>query len=478
MKKSNIIIFVFVIFFFGFVCGEENNNGIKFTVSAEGLSAIENTLIPILEHYLSDLQLPNPAPQEVGTPIGKVTIEASNIYISKIDVDDYSVNLIAGSGFEMNFKKLTLQLKFDWKFRQHIWPHTHASGDGEAGTDDTSITAEIEVFINNQRPLGKTKNFHIDIKNLKIKLHHAGLFSWLLNVFIGAFKFIFKDLIQNALNNAVPSLIDDGLASALGSFPVQASLGTIATIHFPFNSVTTTSDYISFAIEGLTTEYQQPDVNNTPFLPVTMPNSLTSQYGQIFISDWLFNTMLYTLGQQNLLSFAIAQQTLPAENQQLLNTTSWKSILPALYRNYPDQPMRLQFTEEKQHLPFVNFTQTAGASATIPGFMSVQVTKNNTEAFVLQGVIDFALNITVDSQKMLILPQIGNLDVQFSLFSSNIGNFSTLPLKATIKSVLEVGVPVVNAILRKGIPIPNIQGLQFVQPQLIFHQGYFDISSS
>ena len=107
--------------------------------------------------------------------------------------------------------------------------------------------------------------------------------------------------------------------------------------------------------------------------------------------------------------------------------------------------------------------------------MTVNVVGSGT-AFVLEGDIIVALNISIVSNTIHVA--IENVDVNFSLYSSNIGQFSTLPLRTLIKSVLSVGIPIINKLLAPGIPIPVIAGLSLVNPEIVWSNDYFMIGSN
>jgi hypothetical protein len=194
---------------------------------------------------------------------------------------------------------------------------------------------------------------------------------------------------------------------------------------------------------------------------------------QTFISDFMFNTALFTLYSENYLDFTISQSELPPADQYLLNTNAWKDAVPALYKDYPNAPMNLTFSAGST--PYVNFSATAIASATIPGFMAVNII-NAGNAFVLEGNIFVQLNISIVSNTIHV--EIANVDVSFTLYSSNIGQFSTLPLRSLIKTILSIGIPVINKILAPGLPIPSIAGLSLVNPEIVWSNNFFMVGSN
>lgn len=452
--------------------GQEQPGGLEFGLSQAGLTTVTDVTVEVLQQGLTNLQLPDQTDKAL-TPIGYVTINVTQLYITTVEIQGFSVNIVPGTGFSLVMNPCVIDLTFDWNWRQDLWPHASEDGTGTGGSN-AKITATTTLGVSNGRPSADVSALNIDLSDFEFHLK-GSIVTWFLDIFIDIFKPIIKDIVQHELNKQVPAILNQELNAALSTFPTSLAIFDILEFYYPFQSFTASSSILSWSMEGLASAVGQPQ-NLSPFSMPSMPVSLSPlTMAEIFISDFMFNTALYTLYTEGLLNFAVSQSQLPPSMQYLLNTNEWKLAVPALYRAFPNSPMQLVFSPDAS--PFVNFSASEAASATLPGFMTVNIVGNGT-AFVLQGTVNLDLNISVSSGTNTIHVAVESVSVVFDLYSSNIGSFSTIELRSIINTVLAVGIPIVNKMLSPGLTIPTIKGLSLINPQLIWNDGFFMIGSN
>jgi len=108
------------------------------------------------------------------------------------------------------------------------------------------------------------------------------------------------------------------------------------------------------------------------------------------------------------------------------------------------------------------------------------VVQNGTlqNAFVLNLQINVVADFSFDKSGLLH----GKVTIptfDMNLFSSEIGKFSLLQLQIAFNTLINVIIlPTVNSLLNKGIPLPSFHGIELVNPQLEFGDGFMFISTS
>jgi hypothetical protein len=188
---------------------------------------------------------------------------------------------------------------------------------------------------------------------------------------------------------------------------------------------------------------------------------------QIAIDTFVFNSAFHTAFKKDVFHKVITEENRPSSFPLPLNTAAFK-IVPALYKAFPDAPMKLDilFGEQPQ-------------VAAVPGKASVKLPVAVNVACLVSGSWKQAFTVRVDAAGALsmsigtlgsgqaIFAQIASVTSSFSIVNSAIGDFDLSLLNTVLNYVLNsIVVPTVNADLLAGIPFPSVQGLSLSNTRL------------
>jgi len=98
-------------------------------------------------------------------------------------------------------------------------------------------------------------------------------------------------------------------------------------------------------------------------------------------------------------------------------------------------------------------------------------------AFILNGTILMNATVAVSSSNKIV-PTLYLIEVDFSLYQTNIGPFSISILDALLNTLFADGlIPIVNGLLSVGFPIPVVQNVELVNTTIGWGSHYLYIST-
>ena len=170
----------------------------------------------------------------------------------------------------------------------------------------------------------------------------------------------------------------------------------------------------------------------------------------------------------------------PKELPIKLNTASFKDIIPELYNKYPNMGIELGIrTTKPPHLQI----NPGSANRTAVGEIIVQVILPNNE---LQPVFTLGLSVVTNiffwihskSLDQIVSGNVTLLKFNFDVTSSNIGSFSVEHLNKAVNYLVDLFViKAFNYFGTKGIAVPLVDGVSFINPKIQFGEGYILTSS-
>merc|ERR1711934_292822 len=84
----------------------------------------------------------------------------------------------------------------------------------------------------------------------------------------------------------------------------------------------------------------------------------------------------------------------------------------------------------------------------------------------------------LNGSSQLLIGQLTELQCPLTLVKSDVGTVDVAGLSMLVSSVLNsVALPAANKILAKGFPIPTLEGVEFVNSQLNFGDGYVELAT-
>nr|TKW33757.1 hypothetical protein SEVIR_2G260700v2 [Setaria viridis]TKW33765.1 hypothetical protein SEVIR_2G260700v2 [Setaria viridis] len=249
------------------------------------------------------------------------------------------------------------------------------------------------------------------MKELDITLNGGA--SWFYQVFIDAFS----NHIRTSVENAIMKKIMEGalkLDSFLGNLPKKIDLDSVAAMNVTFvNDPIFKRSSVEFDIDGLFIPSDETAVPRGMLLgdiKFALPLGSSSKMLWISLDEDVFNSVSALYFKGGLLQRMVDK----IPDQFLLNTASWRFLVPQLYRKYPDDSMLLNI------------------SATSPPSVRISVGR-------IDATVDLDVTVNVlDFGK--IVP---------------VACMSVTVLRILLKNLF---VPYVNSYLEQGFQLPIIKG--------------------
>jgi len=295
-------------------------------------------------------------------------------------------------------------------------------------------------------------------------------------LFVNDFSGKIASAVANALQNAINQNIEVKANGVLAQLPVEEPIGnTGVEIDFELiSNPTFASNYLSLPELGefyIIAQHQEcPDPRPT------IPDVVTNQMVQMIVSEFVANSAGFAFLKDGQLQVSITDSDIPSWAPIRLNTSDWKTLVPNLYKVFPNLMMVLHLDEtEEGNAVFSSDGLLINAYGDI-GVMVVEENGTQVEAFTLSGTMTTSGIAILTGQ--VISGNLTFLRANFSLAHSNIGFFDVTILDDLINLLLSDGVvPAVNARLKKGFTLPTVPGLDFVNPSIGYGDKYIYVTT-
>jgi len=311
----------------------------------------------------------------------------------------------------------------------------------------------------------------------KFDITLSGGASWLYNFFIGIFQSNIKSAVESSLSAAIKQNINDNANKAFATLPVIQKVNDNLEIDYAMvQLILYTSDYLTTSHKG---EFFNPKQRLTsPGTASVMPNSVDStRQLQILLSEYSANSALFVFQQETLVQGVITEADLPPNSPVRLNSSdlAWLILAPGIPKSFPD--MAMQLLVESSEDPVVSMT-TEGGSVNATGNLTVQVILPNGtlfNAFTLSGTAFCQANASVVAQNVSV--ELIYLGANVSLESSQVGTVLMSMINTLMGQLGKFVVPMLNKKLEPGFPIPSVDGVSFVDPEVTWHDGFVMIAT-
>ncbi len=459
--------------------------GSKLTLDGSTLTYFQEKILPIVVQEIKTTKIQDIS-QEVDTPIGHVYLYGSNIQIQTFNVNGLTVKIAPNQGISIYLQDGAIQMTMNWRYKEKSFPHV-----SDSGTADIRVSVAVSMLLQvtldpiKSIPVVTVTQVQANINSFDLKLHGGA--SWLYNVFISAFSNSIKSAIKDAIQQQIPATVNEQVSQLIAQLsfvmPLPAPLNTshiavdyrASEIHFD------AQNYMTFGTQGTFIDMDH-QIEPYPTAPSEMPDRVTSQPLNIFISDYVFNSASYMCYAKQLFKFVVTNAMLPSTVPVKLNTLYFKYILPQLYTKYPN--MDMQIVLEASSAPRFALSTKSGVDLLVDVEAQFQViTNNQTSPVTTQEVFTFDLLAELDASVSLLNSTTLALNFtyvqsKFSVKDSQVGPinvqwFDTL-LRWTVEYFL---VPFVNQYGKAGVPIPTVQQFTLVKPSILYGDGYVAIST-
>ncbi|CAL5063778.1 unnamed protein product [Urochloa decumbens] len=291
------------------------------------------------------------------------------------------------------------------------------------------------------------------MKELDITLNGGA--SWFYQVFIDAFS----NHIRSSVENAITQKIMEGalkLDSFLGNLPKKINLDSVAAMNVTFvNDPLFKSSSVEFDIDGLfipSNETTAPRDMLLGDIEFALPFGSSSKMLWISLDEDVFNSVSALYFKAGLLQRMV--ERIP--DQFLLNTASWRFLIPQLYKKYPDDNMLLNISAISPPSVRINVGR-------IDATVELDITVNVLDFGKIVPVACMSVSVAVSGAAAVSGNNLGGrveLDYfSFTLKWSQVGKLHTVLVQTVLRTFLKnLFVPYVNSYLEQGFPLPIIKG--------------------
>jgi len=460
----------------------EVNPGLRTTVSNDGIDYARKVSQPILIEEVKKLTLPD-IEEKVHTPVGKVKFSITNMHLTEFNISKSSIVMTAPNIATVSISGMSVKLYLNWRYKKTVF-HAHVGDHGHADVHtkgaSTKISAQIGRDPKTGAPTVTISDTGFDVGDLNIKLHGGA--SWLYNFFIKVFKGKIRSSINKELRSKLSSTIGTMVKKALASVPMSHDFGNGMSLCYALaDRPSVISDFGGRFVAGSVAESYatKEGRGKSPFKPSPMPNTTaTSAPGpmlELFVNDYAINTLSYAFVHSGNTNMQIDQKNAPEEMKPMLVSDYYIKAAPGLVKKYGSNiPIRIDFAVTQ--VPTV-LMQPEGFAMNTAASLGLDVFINNTYTKVL------ALNLSTfvrGNASIKGTSLVGHLDVASitaTLQASSIGDVSIPDMQDVVKVTVNLASKQVNAVLAKGVPLPVVKGVSFVDPKIVWGQNYVVIAT-
>lgn len=460
------------------------NPGFRVGITEKGLDYGRKVGVSILESSLRDLDIPDLTGKvKIDFKLGHITFTWT---VSKVQIQSLTIpssSLTPGSnGLTLKASGISSTTNGHINVNDgHDFPHISASTDLDITFSSVSFSVSI-LFGNDSSGSATAKASGCSASVGDAHVHFHGGSSWIYKVVdkIANFDKMLKDKFTPTFCSGISDAINKQLNHALETAPVIVKVDKFAEINYALvGSPVYTANSILTLHKGEFQAIAHPA--EAPFSPPPLPPfNDTSQMMYIWLTDYVVNTAGLVYHDSGFLAYNVTPSMVPKQLPLQLNTSSFRLVIPALYNKYPNMAMLLTVKTTK---PPQMHIYPNSANLTVIGEVNVQaILPNKTvqSAFIMSLTVDMNAYAWVhpNGTKQVISANVTLLKFNFGIVSSNIGTISTDPLNKAVEFLVNLFViPVANTYGGRGLEIPLVDGISFINPKISFGNGYIQVSS-
>jgi len=456
-----------------------NKVGVKVTVSQGALSYLKDQMLPAAEAAALSATIPDMSSRTSVPVVGDVDVTMKNMKLNRLNVGSSSIDLNSGNAVSVSISDLSMDLTLNWHYRECSWPHVSDSGSGDASTSHSSGRVAFVVGSDSTgHPTAKISSCKLDMSDLDITLHGGA--SWLYNAIISLFHGNIVDALQDAVCDTLTGDVQKQLDEILADIPVQQPVGNYLAIDYSLsgaNGIVITPEQFLIASSAGEFYPRNGHPGGAPGQPVEMPDNVTNKHFQIFASEFSAESFGFACVKTGLTEMLVTKDMAPTAAQAFFVTDFYQQYAPGLVDIYGSGKDVALFLAIHQS-PDIFLTQAKGVDLKAGVEMTVRCQNTSgmfEDAFTVLLTCDVAAVANVNGT--IISGELTDVSATATLVSTHVGNVDVNGFNDLIQFALTVGVDAVNTILAKGTPLPSMQGLDFIEPSILYRDGYLIVTT-
>lgn len=451
--------------------------GAKMTLLSSGINHVATQVLPYIVEQVKTTPIPDQHGSTSVSILGTIDYDVTSIHIGTFTVGSLTVATSSSQDFSASVGGVGITVHFNWHWRMKSWPHTSDSGNADGSTSGSSVQATVHISLQNGKPVLSTASTTVNLNNFNINVH-SGWTEWLYDLLISLFNGSIRDSIKSSLRDSIRDAINKAANEAIESVDFVQKVDSTSEVDFSLTSQALTDKYLSFGSKG--EFYWQNHHSECPAPAASMPDAFNGEMVQTMLSDFVANSAAYTYYQAGQLQYLLTSADVPPNSPIKLNTTSFRFIIPQLYQQFPNCAMQV-LLEATQ--PPTTQIRNSGILAQIIGAMDVEVIQPNGTVFsaftiAVQVATAGKVGVVPKQSENIITGELEYLNLTMKLAHSNIGNININILNTLVEALVKgMVVPYLNQYLAAGFPIPHVDGVTWLNPQIALQDGYVVIST-
>ncbi|XP_072169071.1 bactericidal permeability-increasing protein-like [Diadema setosum] len=454
------------------------NPGFKARITQKGLNFLRDLGLETLRDKIQHLTIPDVSGR-ASVKVGHINYEVKNIRITSFNIPTafLTTNPSAG-GLRLTTSGISLSVHGNWHYKSTGFIHVSDSGSFDARASSISMALSIRVGVDSTgRPTISSArsdcSFHVSGMNVDL---HGGA-SWLYNLFDHKIADSLKDSVNKKVCPEVLDAVNIQLENKLKTLKMEARFLHVADIDYTlvappvFNGSVNTAHKGEVYAHGSKTECPLP-------VPGVRADSDTSRMVFLWITDYLPNSAGYVLQEVGYLQYNVTKDNVPEAEKDYLNTGNfaYKFAIPQLNFMYPSMDMQINIKSTK---PPVITMKENGISANLVGeFSPYAILPNKTLAYLFTLKVSIAAEVSVSFKDNNITWSLSSLSTDISRVKTEIGWFSSTLLEVAVNSAITLYfLPLMNQIGGVGVPLPQIDDLDFSNPVVTHGQNFIKIGT-
>jgi len=328
------------------------------------------------------------------------------------------------------------------------------------------------------RPTAKISQCKVGINNLDI--HLSGGASWLYNVLISLFKGSLEKSIANTVCKQLTEDVQPLIDNTLATIPIQKPIGSGLAVDYGLSkNGVVVDDNGSLSLSSVGEFYaEKKGPGYTPGAPCAMSLSGKLPMIEVLVSEWTFQSVSTGSLYAGILSMDIDKDNAPSIAAAFFVSGTYKDNVPGLVSRYGfDAEMAI--SASASNAPKILITSADGvtvkASASLEFLVKNSTTSKFDSAFSVVLTVQLSAKVAVKNNN--ITGELSIDDLKAEAGTSSVGKINIDGMTDILTFVASMGTDLINQKLDDGIPLPSVSGLTYINPQIVFKDGFLSVSS-
>jgi len=449
-----------------------------------GVLAAANFATPLLQAELMKLTLPDQKFNEV-----LVDIHLNDIHVSQVTVGASAAATADGLSVSLSLSAFHLAATYQ------AWIMGISSGSGPCDVE-VDATASVTVAVGVDCTSGPLAcKPHLTAENAQVSVSNVspvckGVVGQVLDALVDVFKGAVKQSLTDSAKATIESLINTAANQALEKanldIPIQ---GGEVLARFDLTAAAPPSGasgaFVSLPVLGDAVLAKNASTR-APFPLPVLPSGpfadCATSFLQLALSEFSLESLGWTMWSVGALKSLVYHTIIPPSFPIQLNTTDVALLAPGLSKAFPNEWMQLDLALVAA--PTANVSVEGGFALAAPlsiDFQALPPSGTPQTAFTLGCPLGLALTLGIGGagHAQNFTANVTSASCQLSVANSTVGPVDAGGLALLVDFVLsDVLLPVVNAALNVGFPLPSLDGLELAGSSIFYADGFAGVCSN